>query len=250
MYVGPNHIKIVAQIDAAYPDEFLHSICERLRTKDADKIEYFIERVKYSSVSYLNAIDMNSDRITPKQQNKLLDDYGSSLKEVQIRYRAVQEYGTSRAKFHKALRKRVEETEGTGMQEMFSPYVTLDKSEEVLGGIAISVFDKFLDVLIDAAEDAPNQSVGNDKAEIKGKFLVEWVASMAKSWPHYTQTSFAMGDWIKNDDSQIENSESNGKKGMYKSLCLDVLYDLLKAADKKITRSDLETAMRKFKKTK
>lgn len=232
------------EIDGIYSKEFLNDKFDLLNVSD-DKRAEFSDFLKQTSVSYLSAIDMNTDRVQPNQQKKIFENYVTALKEAQRRYREIQESSPTNGNFHKALRAKVEKIESDGLKEMFHPYVYYsDNEEELQGGISIALFDDFLEALIETAQDAPSFIGKNDKANLEKDFILWWLARIGSNWLKYTDTPFTLGDWYTNKELNIVDE----KKGQYMSLCLDVLQDLLKAVDKKITRSDVETAMRKFKK--
>jgi len=244
-FFGKNTPLYEEQVQKIYNDNFLKEKCLPLNLKDFDKFsKYLID----SSTSYLSAKDMNSDRVTPTEQKILFKNFENSLKETLKRYQEVQKYGATSANYHDALRNLVSKTEEAGMQEMFNPYVTLGDGKENRGGIAITLFEKFLGVLIQSSHNAPKYIKNYQKANIDSDYTLWWINRIGKRWSEFTDVTFGLGDWYTNE--QLGSSSVEGKKGRYISTSLDVLYELLHAVDNKITHSDIETAMRKYKKIK
>lgn len=242
-FFGMNTPLYEEQVKAIYTYDFLKDKCQPLNLKNYNEFsKYLID----ASTSYLSAKEMNADRVTPREQKIIFKNFESSLKETLKHYLKVQQYGSTSANYHDALRDLVSKTEEAGMQEMFSPYVTLGDGKENLGGISITLFEKFLGVLIEASSNAPRHIKPYQKANISNDYILWWINRLGKYWTEFTDITFGLGDWYTNE--QLGSSAVKGKKGRYISTSLDVLYDLLHAVDNKITHSDIETAMRKYKK--
>ncbi len=245
---GKNSIKFEAEVSKIYSNEFLSKVFDRLDIFDVEQRNEFASFLKRTSAGYLTGKDINAGRIQPHRQKKMFKKYSSALRETQKQYQEVMENSSTSGNYNASIRDIVKGLDDPGMREMFAPYVTMGDGEKELGGISITLFDKFLGVLVEAAEKAPGYINENDKANLDKEYVLWWVDRLSRYWPDYTDVSFALGDWFTNEELGIDKSDLLKKKGLYKSLCLDVLYELLSVVDKKVTRADIETAMRKFKK--
>lgn len=232
-------------MEDALSTEFLNEICARLNISDLEKIIAFKIFVKKSAVSYLTGKAMNADRIQPHKQKTVFKNYASALEETKERYLEIERYNSTSANYHDALKDVIRTTDIAGLKEMFHHYITTGDGKETFGSISNTLFEHFLNALIQAAKNAPDYINENDKANLDKDYILWWVWKVSTQWSHFSDVPFTIGDWFKNEELGIDRAD---KKGAYNSLCLDVLYDLLKAADNKITRKDIETAMRKFKK--
>lgn len=247
-FQGENSEKFAVQVDAIYSEEFLSKIFETLAVSDAGKREGFADLLKRVSVSYLTAQDINSGRIQPHQQKAVFERYASALEETQRRYKEIQQHNSTSANFHDALKDLIRETKTNALKNMFEPYVSVGDGEVSLGSLSTGLFDEFLSALIEAANKAPDYIDAHDKADLSKEYILWWLHRISLNWYQFTEISFALGDWLTNDELKVVDNGSLKKKGIYKSTSLDVLYDLLSAVDENITRKDIETAMRKFKK--
>ncbi len=245
---GINSEKFAAKIANIYSDKFLDRIFQCLNVAEKNKREEFAVFLKKTAVSYLSAKDMNAGRIQPHQQKKIFEKYALALEQTRELYKEIITHNSTSANYHDALRDEIKNTEVQGIEKMFDPYVTVGDGKNSLGSIATTLFDEFLLMLAEAARKAPNYINENDKANMDTEYILWWLHRMGINWARFTKAPFVLGDWYKNEELGIKEDDNPNKKGLYFSSCIDVLYDLLNAVDKKITRADIETAMRKFKK--
>jgi hypothetical protein len=227
--VRPKKEKTAHQIaKKAYPVSYMNQVCKRIGIQGKEK-ETFCKRIRHSGERYLILTKINSDRITPTEQKRLLNRYKNSLKESLANYKMINKYSTTSAKLGKATRKKYEGALESGMKEMFEPYFNSTS-------MAPTLFENFLFLLAEAAENAKSENVGNDKADLSGVFLTEWVASVAKCWPSDATIGFVTGSYYK--ESKI-----------YKSECISILKELICRVEPRISRKNIETAVRKVKST-
>lgn len=245
-FIGKKTPIFEKEVERIYSNEFLTKIYERLNISK-DRQKEFAKFLKFTSTSYLSAKDMNAGRIQPNQQKNIYKNYVKCLQRTKKQYQEIIKHGSANNNFHDSLKDLLEKTEEPGMKEMFHPYIGLEANGK-LGGVAITLFEKFFNVLIEAAENAPSYINENDKANIEGEHILWWLNKMGMNWERFTDIPFVLGDWFSNEDLGLSDSENPDKKGLYFSECIGILYDLLNAVDKKITRADVETAMRKYKK--
>lgn len=229
------------KVNEAYSGDFFTTIYRNLDIQDSNIKKEFTNFITSTSVSYLNAKKMNSDKIQPYKQKKIFDDYQQALENVQRLFREIQKHNSTTANLHDSIRSIVQKSSDESMKEMFHPYFG-----DNFASYSTTTFDRYLSILIQSAEESPNYINEHDKANMAKDFIAWWVFRIGDYWSDFTDVPFTLGDWIK----EANDSGKPNKKGIYKSRCIDVLYDLLKAIDKKITRADIETAVRKFKKSK
>ena len=215
-------------LQKTYSDEFLEKICAKAGIKAGLEKQNFCKGVRFAIARYVELKRANPVGIRPTEQNKILEKYKRALGEAQLQYREIHRFTSTSIKLGKAIRKKYKETNEPGMKEMFNPYCDGQ-------GMAISLFDKFLGVLADAAEDAKKQDIGNDKADFSSKFLMEWVAAMGKFWPENATITFALG------------KRDKGQK-IYTSRSISILYDIISKVEPSISEKKIENAMRKVSK--
>lgn len=241
-FSNKNLEQYTADIETIYNSSFLSKIFDTLNIDNQDHRTEFEEFLKSISVSYLCAKDMNSKRVQPNKQKQLFKNYRTALEQTKKCYREIQNQNPANSNFNKALREKVLSLENNAVKQMFFPYIYFSENEEEMqGGISIDLFDEFIQMLIEITQEAPGFIGAHDKANLEKDFILWWLSRISLTWSKFTSVPFTLGDWYTKE-------ELNAEKGKYNSLCLDVLYDLLHAVDKKITRADIETAMRKFKK--
>jgi hypothetical protein len=245
---GRNSDKFETQVTKIYSSQFLNDIFVLLDITDKGKKDDFKDFVVKVSTSYLSAKDMNQGRIQPNEQKKIFKKYIASLNEVQKYFQEIQKHNSTSANFNDSLRDAVKNTKHVWLQEMFHHYVSLGDGKLSLGSISSGAFDEFIKTLIEAAQNAPEYMNEHDKANIDKEYILWWLHKIGTNWERFTKVSFGLGDWFKEDEWEEKDIDNPDKRGRYKSTSLDVLYDLLKIIDKKITRADIETAMRKYKK--
>jgi hypothetical protein len=235
-FVGKKSPEFKNHVEKIYDDAFLSKVFSQLNIVDKSKKQNFAKFLKKTAVSYLTGKDINSGRIRPSEQKEIFKNYTSALVEVKKRYKEVTGNNSTHANFHDSLKDVIRDSQIDGLAEMFSPYVSAGDGKGSYGGIADKMFTDFIESLIKAAENAPTYINENDKANIDNDFVLWWLRKLGQNWALYTNTLFSIGDYYK-------------ELGIYKSSCLDVLSNLLMAIDKNITRKDIETTMRKYKKS-
>jgi hypothetical protein len=211
----------------AYSAAYLKSLCKKIGIKGKDKQKYFSERVRYAGGKYLDLKRWNSGRIQPHQQNKLFDKYKEAMEQALKIHKAIQVSTPASGKFGKAIRKKYEETTESGMKEMFHPYCTDT-------GMAPTLFEKFLMELIAAADDAKNQLVGNDAADLTPQFFADWLTAIGKAWPEDATVKFSLGKYDK-----------EGK--IYTSRCIPILHEIICKLESDTTEKYIQTTLRKIK---
>ncbi len=241
---GKKSAQFEAEVEKIYSGAFLLKAFRTLGVESYDDREEFTKFLKSIAVSYLSAKDMNAGRIQPNQQKKIFKKYQKSLEQTRALYKEVITHNSTSSNYHDAIRDEIKSTDIQGMDKMFDPYVTVGDGVNSLGSIATTLFDEFLGMLVEGAKKAPDYINENDKANMDTEYILWWADRLKRYWPSYTAMPFSLGDWIKY--SEEEQKKYSGKKGFYKSVCVDVLTDLLTAIDEKIDRSDIETAVRKL----
>jgi len=236
-----NHLNFIEQAKKAYSEKFMDKICKKLSITDDIKKKDFCDCVMDFSVNYLDANEINTDRIPAHKQKKIIEDYRSSLKKAQRKFRILEHNNATSSEFHGTLREEIAKTESKEIEEMFAPYIDIGEGEFSFWRRTPSHFDQLLEVIIKAAKEAVKSIEKDSKTSPKKQYLLEWVNLMRKAWPHFTDINFGLGDWLKNNELKGHDNQ----KGMYKSVCVDVLHDLIAVVDKEITRSDIEAAIRK-----
>lgn len=211
-----------------YSNSYLDNLCKKIGVTDEKEKRVFKERIIYAGNRYKELTRINANRIRPHQQEKILSSYKEALLETQKIYKKIHKYGTTSGKLAKAIRKKYEETSEPGMKEMFFPYFD-GKST------AVTLFDKFLGLLAEAAEDAKNQNIGNDKADLSGEFFTGWITAIGKSRPKSAAVKFTLGKHDK-------------EAKIYTSQAIPILHDILSKVDSNISEKEIENALRKIKK--
>lgn len=247
-FLGEASLQFEKDIDKIYSAQFLEKIFRRLGVSEPQKKNDFEKFLKSTAVSYLTAKDINAKRIQPNKQKDLFKKYASALENTRKLYNQIIEYNSTSSNYHDDIRDEIRITKIQGMDKMFDPYVTIGDGENSLGSTSTTLFDEFLGVLAEGARKAPDYIKEHDKADLSKEYILWWLHRIGSYWSDFTNVPFALGDWYKNEDFGIKESEGTKKKGLYYSEALDVLYELLVSVDEKITRADIETAMRKFKK--
>lgn len=212
----------------AYPAKYLIGVCRKIGIKDRWQKRLFVRGIRHVGKRYISLKRSNQTRLQPHKQEKILDEYRDALRLAQIKFSQIQTSTAASGKLGKAVRKKYSETTDPGMKDMFKPYC--DDT-----GMAITLFEKFLGVLADAAEDAKSQDVGNDKADISGLLLAGWVAGIGKMWPNDVPITFALG---KRDD----------ELNIYTSPSILIIHDIVHRLEPDITPKDIETTLRTVKK--
>ena len=230
MFLSKKTLEHANFIEKKYTEDFLEDICQRIEVQ-SNKKETFKRRLKQAALDYLSAKSLNSDRIQPHQQKKILKEYSDALKETQEKYREVQKYSTTSGKLHKALGRIVSETEEEGMKQMFMPYVDTEQ-----GSVASTLFEKFLGVIAEAAEQAPTEQVGKDQKVLSGNFLAFWVACIRIEWTECTDIPFQHGKSYKEVGDTI-------------NICPQILHELMIRIDPDVTKQRVNTSIRKVIKT-
>jgi hypothetical protein len=211
----------------AYPAKFLFNLSREIGIADIRKRKAFVSGVRYAGERYYDLKRMNQNRLQPNEQNKLLDQYRDALLLAQKKYKEIHNSTSTSTKLGKAIRLQYERATEAGMKEMFTPYCDGQ-------GIAITLFERFLGELADAADNAKSQDIGNDRADLSSQFLMMWVAAIGKFWPQESKIKFAMGKY----DSGIK---------IYTSPCLTIIRKIICRIEPAISEKDIETAMRKVK---
>lgn len=243
---GKKSAQFEAEVEKIYSGAFLLKAFRTLGVESYYDREEFTKFLKSIAVSYLSAKDMNSGRIQPNQQKKIFKKYQKSLEQTRALYKEVITHNSTSSNYHDAIRDEIKSTDIQGMDKMFDPYVTVGDGVNSLGSIATTLFDDFLGVLVTGAKKAPNYINENDKANMDKEYILWWLHRLGMNWNRFTEVNFGLGDWYTNEELNLSEDENPKKKGLYKSVSLDVAYDLLRAVDRKTTRADIETAMRKI----
>lgn len=170
----------------AYPAKFLIKISHRIGVENTEQKKRFIDGVRHAGNRYLFLTKANQNRLQPNQQNKLLEEYKKLLQLTRKKHQEIQKSTAASGKLSKALREKYEEVKDAAMKQMLEPYCNSS-------GMAISLFEDFLELLSDAANEAKKKKVGNDKADLSGKILAEWVAAIGKCWPQDAKIRFSLG---------------------------------------------------------
>lgn len=235
MFSSKKNVEHANFIENNYTEDFLEDICQKIEVK-SDKKEVFKKCIKQAGLAYLNVKTLNSQRIQPHKQKEILLEYACALRELQEKYRQIEKYTTTSGKLHKALRRIVSETEEEGMKEMFNPYITLGDGKKKLGSISITLFEKFLGVLAEAAERAPTEKTGKDQKVLSGDFQAFWVARIRREWIECTDIPFQHGKTYKEIGDTI-------------NICPQILYELIIKIDPDVTKQRVNTSIRKVIKT-
>jgi len=233
-YRSGEHFKFRDRVEKAYSDDFMMDIYGLLSI-DIDKQAQFRDYIIGNGLNFLEACHLNKDLTPPYQIKSILDKYVTALRTTQTKFKAITGNENVNSLFHNTLRDKIRES-SPEMQTMFKPYMNVQGGDYDLWTRSEDSFYQFLDVLINTAQEAPNNIHEDYKAKIKSDFLLEWAVLMENTWSYFTDINFGIADWIKSD---------NAEDSSYKSACAGVLYDLLNAIDKEITLSEIETAIRK-----
>ncbi len=207
-----------------YSLEFLEKICDDIGTQNIDERNRFIKKVRHAGDRYKTLVKSNSGRIRPTIQNNKLDTYKNTLEKTKEAYKEITGHSTVNDKLQKAIRKKLERCEEPSMKEMLEPYCTEN-------GFATTLFEKFLEFLAEAAEEAKSQDVGNDKADISGKLFTLWVATIGKAWPDDAQITFALGK---------RDKELN----MHTSPSIPIVHKIVSHIENGFSEKNVETSMR------
>ena len=218
------HMGIIAE--RLYPDKYMNEICKKIGFKNSEQKELFVERVRYGATRYMDLTKINSNRLKPHKQIKLLNQYQASLIEARKLYIEIQKDTPTSGKLNAAVRKRASETEESGMKEMFHPYANESS-------VAITLFENFLSELIKAVDDAKRDKSEKDKADFTSDFLVGWVIVIGKYWARNATITFALGKYDK-------------ELSMYTSPCIPIIHDMLCKVETDITVENVETMLRKI----
>ena len=159
-----------------------------------------------------------------------------------VNSKKIEEHSLTSHLFHSSLKEEIKKTQSQDIKNMFAPYLRLNDDEGAHWSNSPETFTQFLDTIIKAAKEAPNHIGSNYKTNLRNQHIAEWVFNMRNAWPDFTEISFGLGDWLVG----LNDADDPDKKGIYKSQCADILYDLLSAIDVEIKKSDIETAMRKL----
>lgn len=239
-YISNEHLKFLEQVHGLYSKQFLKKTYDRLSIADEKKRKEFVDYAVYNAVNYLDACEINQDRLPVFKQRKILENYKTSLKRAKREFNKVESNSAVNSVFHSTLRKKIKTCENADIEKMFHPYMQIRGGKHEFWYRSEPLFNHFLDILIETAGEAHKNIREDFKADLRKKFLLDWVTLMRKDWSYFTDITFGLGDWLKG--SELGNEE----QGMYKSVCVDVLYDLFHVVDKKITRSEIENAIRKI----
>ncbi|MBW7911481.1 MAG: hypothetical protein H3C49_09475 [Alphaproteobacteria bacterium] len=185
IYNHPRNISL-----RAYPEDFLIKICKKIGIEDTDKQKRFIHGIRHAGERYLTLIKANQRRLQPNQQNALLNEYKTTLEKALEKHREICQSSATSGKLFKALREIYNDLDDEGMRRMFEPYCNSS-------GIAEGIFENFLDTLAHAAEKAKKEYVGNDKADLSGLFLTQWIAAIGKRWKKDATMKIALGRYYK-----------------------------------------------------
>jgi hypothetical protein len=231
MFTGSNYKKHSKKINKVYSNDFFDEIFNSLKIKDNKKKKIFKKCIKKAGLNYLNAINNNSERIQPNKQKDILNNYADALIETQNKYREVQAHGTTSAKLHKTLR-RISNTTEPAMKDMFHPYIGKNKE-----GLSTDLFDRFLGLLAESAQQAPNEDIGKDKKELSGNYMAYWVALIRKGWVECIEgIPFEHGKHYK------EINDTTAK-------CPEILHEIFLQIVPNTPKQKIKTALRKVIKT-
>lgn len=234
-------LKYLEDMEEIYSEKFLDTIFFDLNIKDTDSREVFSDFLKKTAVSYLTAKKINAGRLQPHQQKKIYQKSSASFSVARENFIELAKHNSTNSNFHNALKDLIRDSDNQSLKEMFSPY--LNFGSDGTESYSIKILENFFDKLIEAADNAPNYIDQNDKANLDGEYILWWIHRIGMYWPNYTDVPFTLGEWFSYSELEVQKE---GKKGFYNSRCIDVLTELLIKIDKHITRSDIETGMRKY----
>ena len=203
-----------------YSSDFLKNICKRLGIDDAEEKIRFSQFIvsageEYSQLKYLNP--KNPD-IRP--QKRLLKQYHNAITKAQDLYAKIQKDRICEGRLSISLRSEYNEL-SMGTKKKLSPYINDTGRFEPL-------FAHSLELHIIASEGAIYlASSKNPEKEI----LLRWLIAYKKNWPKRIKIKFGLGDYM------VKGSE-------YKSVCRDILYDLIVKIDPKISKTYIASLMR------
>ncbi len=237
-YMSNKHLRFLERTREIYSEEFLESVYARLSIAE-DKQKDFREYAIYNAVNFLDACEVNPKRLPIFKQQKVLEKYRISLEKAQREFGKVKSSHEVNSVFHSTLRKIIKGSENTDIEKMFHPYMQVSGGKHDFWYRSEALFNEFLETLVMAANEARKNIREDFKADLKKEFILEWVVLMHKDWSYFTDITFGLGDWFKTGEL------GNDEKGMYRSACVDVLYDLFIVVGEKILRSDIENAIRK-----
>ncbi len=215
-------------VKKAYPDEYLHTTCDKIGIKDAEKRKEFCDGIRYLGRRYIELKRANPASIRPSTQKRLLNQYKNALSEVQLKYKGLFGFVPIRTKIEKALRKKYDGTTDPTIKGLLSPYC--DSS-----GMSIELFGHFFSALIELAEDAKHQKIGKDKADYSSEYLMGWIAAIRKFWPEDATIKFALGK----RDKELK---------MYSSRTISILHSILCKVETDIDEKRIENSLRKISK--
>lgn len=210
---------------SVFSEEYLNTLCVQTGIKTEQDRLNFRKGILHTVSRFIELKRINPVGLRPSDQNKLFNRYKKALLEAQQHFKDIQRYSSTSTKLGMAIRKVYEETKEPGMQAMFHPYCDGK-------GMAISLFEKFLGVLADSADDAKRQKPGYDKADYSSDFLMLWVAAMGKFWPKEAKVSFALG-------------RRDAATKIYTSRSIQILRDIISKIDPSISEKQIENSMRK-----
>ena len=212
-------------VKAAYPKEYLDTVCKKLGITDLPKQEIFSKFLIDTGEQYLEFKRINpaKSRLKPHEQTDLLRKYSNTLQAVKNCYEEINADPSTTAKFHSALKDEYN-TQTTYMQEMLRPYRDAT-------GANIGAFFSLLDLLTKVCEAAENANIGTDKTKLSTNILTWWVSTLKQNWPKNSSINFGLGNYLK-------------ERGEYKSSSCDILFPLMHKIDSTIDRGNIESAMR------
>ena len=139
-------------LEKLYSLEFLDATCIKMGLNDQGAA-LFLKNIESAGHEYLSLKRGNSRRIQKNKQKEIFQKYTDILVDIKQKHNEIVSYSTTSAKLFNSIKKELKENPDPQIMEMFHPYVNINE------GIATIYFDKFIDVLIAASNNASSPTV-------------------------------------------------------------------------------------------
>jgi hypothetical protein len=207
-----------------YSQDIMKEVYRKIGVVDNDEQKYFYDRICDAGERYKFLSSINAGGIQKNIQKRKFNAYIKALSNLKKQQEFIDDSVILSGKLNKSIRNIIANTKSPSLKDMFYPYYTDT-------GYSTSILHEFLNALIQAAKNAPQEIISNENPYKESNYLAEWVALIGKAWPKSAKIAFALGT----RDNEVKE---------YTSQSIKTLHDLIILIDLEVEYKDIENSMR------
>jgi hypothetical protein len=207
-----------------YSQDIMKEVYRKIGVVDNDEQKYFYDRICDAGERYKFLSSINAGGIQKNIQKRKFNAYIKALSNLKKQQEFIDDSVILSGKLNKSIRNIIANTKSPSLKDMFYPYYTDT-------GYSTSILYEFLNALMQAANNAPQEIISNENPYKESNYLAEWVALIGKAWPKSAKIAFALGT----RDNEVQE---------YTSQSIKTLHDLIILIDLEVKYKDIENSMR------